>query len=103
MNKQFVAISLTYAVAGALGILSFVAPAHACDATDNRIGVSDCRTFSIIGGPPPKSVMLAYKQRQEQQLTMAVASYNQAFNTNIAQWQVQRPLMVHRLQMGELA
>jgi hypothetical protein len=28
---------------------------------------------------------------------LAIADYHQAFTANIAQWQVQRPLMVHKL------
>jgi hypothetical protein len=105
MNNQFFAISLTCAVAGALGILSVAAPAHACHSTEGRIGVADfsgCQRLFVIGGPPSRSVMAAYRQRQATQLTVAIADYNQAFTANIAQWQVQRTLIVHQLQMDEL-
>ena len=37
------------------------------------------RRISVIGGPPSKSVMAAYRQRQAAQLTVAVADYHQAF------------------------
>jgi hypothetical protein len=106
MNNQFVAISFTCAVASALEMVSVVAPAHACHSTSNRIGVadfSDCKKLSVIGEPPSKSVMAAHRKRQAAQLTVAIADYNQAFTANIAQWQVQLTLMVHKLQMGELA
>jgi hypothetical protein len=100
MNNQFVAISLTCAVASTLGMLSFVAPAQACHSTDNRIGgvdFSDCQMISIIGGSTSKSVMAAHRKRQAAQLTVAIADYNQALTANIAQWQVQHTLMVHKL------
>jgi hypothetical protein len=106
MNNQFVASTLTCTVASALGMLSLAAPAHACHASDNRIGVADfsgCQRLSVIGGSPSKFVMATYRQRQDAQLTVAIADYNQASTANIAQWQVQRTLMVHKLQMGELA
>jgi hypothetical protein len=106
MNNQSVAISLTCAVASVLEMLSVAAPAHACHATDNRIGAADfsgCQMISVIGGSPSKSVMAAYTQRQATQLTVAIADYNQAFTANIAQWQIQRTLMVHKLQKSELA
>jgi hypothetical protein len=106
MNNQFIAISLTGAVASALGMVSFAAPAHACHSTEGRIGVADfsgCQKLSVIGGSPSRSVMAAYRQRQAAQLTVAIADYHQAFTANIAQWQVQRTLMTHELKMGELA
>jgi hypothetical protein len=106
MNRAFLSIGLTSIITSALGLFGFTAPAHACRATDNRIGGIDfnnCQMLVIVGGPSSKPVIAAYRRAQEKQLTVAIADYQTAFTANIAQWQTQRTLIVHKLSIGELA
>jgi hypothetical protein len=104
MNKQFCAVGFAGAIVSTLGLLGFAAPASACHSIERleTNNFNDCRMIAVVGGPPSRSKMAAYKARQAQQLTMTIAAYHSSFSANMARSPIRETLMTHRLQTGEL-